>query len=146
MSEDDIIAQYQLTTPAAKVPSRKRASDAGFDLSSVEDIVISPGNIVSIDTGIKVAVPQGWYYTIEGRSSLFKAGIFPCRGIIDAGYTGNVIVSLCNHSKKPYHITAGDRIAQMIFHKQYNVSFIEVDEFSDEYSMRGEAGFGSSGK
>ena len=99
-----------------------------------------------IRTGIKIAAPPGFYYTIEGRSSLWMKGIFPNRGIIDATYCGEVIVSLVNVTDKEFYINMSDRIAQLILHRQYDANFNLVEKFSPIYDQRGEDGFGSSGK
>jgi dUTP pyrophosphatase len=130
----------------AKLPFRKRTTDAGWDLYSVEDAVIKPHLSESVHTGICISAPEGYYYTIEGRSSMFMQGITPNRGIIDATYCGEVIVSLVNISDEEYRVTVGDRIAQIILHKCHDSSFVVVDEFSPSYNKRGTAGFGSSGK
>ena len=77
---------------------------------------------------------------------MFMRGITPNRGIIDATYCGEVIVSLVNISDEEYKVAVGDRIAQIILHKCYDAEFFVVDEFSPSYNKRGTAGFGSSGK
>jgi len=138
--------ETKLIHPDAKLPFRKRTTDAGWDLYSVEDVVIKPQMTKNIHTGICISAPEGYYYTIEGRSSMFMEGITPNRGIIDATYCGEVIVSLVNKSDEKYKITLGDRIAQIILHKCYDAMFSTVSEFSSDYNKRGTAGFGSSGK
>lgn len=130
----------------AKIPHKKRTSDVGYDMYSVEDKILSPGAVEGIHTGIKLAVPEGWYYTIEGRSSLFLKGITPFRGIIDATYCGEVVIYLMNASPTPYMINSADRIAQIILHKQYCLDITEVVKFGPDYDQRGEKSFGSSGR
>lgn len=137
--------EVQLINDKAKVPYRKRSTDAGFDLFSIENVEIFPGKAEIIRTGINIACPPGFYYTIEGRSSLWKQGIFPNRGIIDATYTGEVVVSLVNVSGSVFVVEEGHRIAQIILHKQYDALFHIVEEFSPVYNQRGTDGFGSSG-
>lgn len=129
-----------------RIPSRTRDTDAGYDLYSVEDKTIPAGRATLVHTGIRIAAPPGFYYTIEGRSSLWLIGVAPDRGIVDAGYTGEVVVSLVNNSEKPYEVKAGERIAQLILHRQYHAEFVEVAAFSPAYSTRGTKGFGSTGK
>jgi len=144
--ESFVKLETKLIHPDAKLPFRKRTTDAGWDLYSVEDAVIEPQMTENIHTGICISAPEGYYYTIEGRSSMFMEGITPNRGIIDATYCGEVIVSLVNKSDEKYKITLGDRIAQIILHKSYDAMFFTVSEFSPDYNKRGTAGFGSSGK
>jgi dUTP pyrophosphatase len=138
--------EHQLIHPDAKTPSRTRDTDAGHDLYSIEHAVIKPGTTMSIRTGIVMVVPRGFYMTVEGRSSLFKHGIIPARGIIDATYTGEMIVSLTNQSYEDYEIRVGDRIAQLITHRCYDLDIAVVEEISPEYNIRGMFGFGSSGR
>jgi dUTP pyrophosphatase len=128
------------------MPFRKRVTDAGYDIYAAEEAVLQPGRATIVRTGIIIAAPPGFYYTIEGRSSLWMQGIFPNRGIIDATYTGQVVVSMVNVTDKPFKVNLHDRIAQIILHRQYDANFVLVDEFSKTYNQRGEDGFGSSGK
>lgn len=129
-----------------RMPFRKRVTDAGYDIYAAEQAVLQPGRATMVRTGIIIAAPPGFYYTIEGRSSLWMQGIFPNRGIIDATYTGQVVVSLVNMTGEPFKIGLHERIAQIILHRQYDANFVLVDEFSPDYNQRGEDGFGSSGK
>lgn len=133
-------------SPNAKIPYRKRETDAGYDLYSIEEIDLLPGKATMVRTGISISAPPGYYYTIEGRSSLWIQGIFPNRGIIDATFCGEIVVSLVNVASDIYKVGVGDRIAQIILHEQIHASFVTVDSFSEEYNQRGNNGFGSSGK
>lgn len=134
------------TVLSPKLPFRSRHTDAGYDLHAAEDILLPTNRSTMVKTGIIIAAPPGFYYTIEGRSSLWMRGIFPNRGIIDATYCGQVIVSLVNMSGSDFEIKCHDRIAQMILHRQYDANFTQVAEFSPEYNQRGVNGFGSTGK
>lgn len=138
--------EYKLVDPEAKVPFRKRETDAGYDIYSIEDVTIKPHSTENIKTGIIVVCPQGYYIVVEGRSSMWVNGVAPFHGILDTGYTGPLFVRLMNISDVDYHVKKHDRIAQIILHKAYSAVFVEVDEFSDGYNQRGEAGFGSSGR
>lgn len=138
--------EAQRIHPEAKLPYRGRNTDAGYDLYSVESKIIPVKDSAIIKTGIKISCPPGFYYTIAGRSSLWTKKIFPNGGIIDATYTGEVWVSLVNVSNTPFEINKGDRIAQLLIHRQYDAHFVEVEKFSPAYDQRGENGFGSSGK
>lgn len=138
--------QVRLVHPNAKLPCRAKVTDAGYDIYSIEDAEIRPLTYKEIDTGIQLACPIGWYYTIDGRSSLHRAGIVASRGIIDATYTGTIFVQLYNKNNCTYHIKSGDRIAQFTVHKVIDAYFEVVEDFSDEYNMRGSAGFGSTGR
>lgn len=138
--------EISLRHRGATPPNRIRDTDAGFDVYSMEDVKIGPGDIVNINTHMAVVAPRGYYFTVEGRSSLYKVGVVPFRGIIDGGYTGDMVVSLMNVSKEPYYILRGDRIAQLVLHKLERAKLVLVDEISPEYNIRGTSGFGSSGR
>lgn len=149
MTEHDVETvrlEIKFLTANAQLPYRKLTTDAGYDLYSIEDVELPPGRSTLVHTGVQIAAPPGYYYTIEGRSSLWMIGIEPSRGIIDATYTGEVVVSLINTSDSPYTVKSGDRIAQIILHKQIHAEFDIVSEFSPWYNQRGNNGFGSTGK
>lgn len=141
----NIRLECKLDHKDARLPFRKRITDAGYDIFSISNVVINPGSTETIETGIRMAPPPGWYVTIEGRSSLYKAGIVPRRGVIDATYTGPILVMLYNSSNKPFEIKSGDRIAQAIIYKINHGDFVIVGNFSPEYNQRGDLGWGSSG-
>lgn len=138
--------QVRLVHPQAKLPFKARETDAGYDIYSVEDVEIRPLTYREVDTGIQLACPIGWYYTIDGRSSLHRAGIVASRGIIDATYNGTIFVQLYNKNSSTYHIKSGDRIAQFTVHRVHEVYFETVTDFSDQYNIRGDMGFGSTGR
>lgn len=138
--------EFIKTHKDAAIPRRGRATDAGYDIMSVEDITIKPNIMTNVHTGIIVCAPPGYYFTIEGRSSLWMKGVMPFRGIIDATYQGQLMVAMTNGSDSPYVIHKGDRIAQIILHRVLNIDFNEVNEFTPVEEGRGKAGFGSSGK
>jgi dUTP pyrophosphatase len=138
--------ECKLLHPDARLPTRSRTTDAGYDLSSIEEAVVPPHDTVKIDTGIAVSAPAGYYYTIDGRSSLWMKRVIPFRGIIDGTYTGPLIVILSNHSDDEYKINKGDRIAQMVLHRINHCDVVQVNEFSPYYNQRGQNGFGSTGR
>ena len=129
-----------------KLPAKKHQEDAGYDVTSAESGVIKAGDCRNFHTGVRVAVPLGWYYEVKGRSGLGFDGIIPFNGILDSTYNGELRILLFNHSEKDYHVNKGDRIAQILFYEQVEMNPKEVEEFSPEYDKRGIAGFGSSGR
>ena len=144
--EDSVRLEVRLLSEHAKLPFRSRSTDAGYDLYSAETVVLVPKEITTVHTHIQIAAPPGFYYTIEGRSSLHRLGIFPNRAIIDATYTGEAFVQLFNTSNDAYIVKLGERVAQLVLHKQYHAEFDMVEEFSPWYNQRGMNGFGSTGK
>jgi dUTP pyrophosphatase len=138
--------EVMLRHPDAKMPTRNRYTDAGLDIFSTVDVNISPREIVNIDPGIAFVAPVGYYITVEGRSSMYASGVVPFRGNVDTGYVGNITVSLMNVGNKMYHISKGDRIAQLVVHKLISADMSNVVNISSEYDIRGTNGFGSSGR
>ena len=127
------------------MPTRSNPDDAGLDLYAVYGATIHPGESASFDTGVCLQLPKNTFGKIESRSGLnVKHGVVCCGGVIDAGYTGSIVVKLYNLSDTPYRINAGDRIAQLIIQPYVIVGLEETDELAK--SDRGAAGFGSSGK
>jgi len=130
----------------AKTPTRSHNADAGYDLYSAEDGDIKPleRKLFKIDTAI--AIPDGHYGRIADRSgNALKIGIHVLGGVVDAHYRGNVGVILFNTNKdSTVSISKGERIAQLIIEKCFNIEFEETKNL--EQSVRGSQGFGSSGK
>ena len=65
-------------------------------------------------------------------------------GTVDAGYRGEIMVTLLNTSKEDFPIAIGDRIAQLVFQKVEHATFVPVTTLPE--STRGDTGFGSSGR
>lgn len=120
--------------------------DIGADLYSVENITIPANGSAVVDVGLKLGfITPGYYFIISPRSGLgFKYGIQPHLGRIDNQYRGLLGVKLFNFSTSDYHVTEGDRVAQIEFHKLIQPKFSWIENAED--SVRGEKGFGSSGK
>ncbi|MBI5400981.1 MAG: dUTP diphosphatase [Candidatus Yonathbacteria bacterium] len=128
-----------------KIPTRAHAGDAGFDLCSVDEVVIPAGGRVLVGTGLAMEIPDGYVGLVWDKSGLSNNhGLKTLGGVIDAGYRGEVKVGLINLGVEDYHIEAGHKIAQMLIQKVEHAEIKEVAELSD--AMRGENGFGSTGK
>lgn len=109
--------------------------------------MIQPLERKTISTGLRLEIPEGYYGRVAPRSGLAaKNGIDVLAGVVDSGYRGEVNVVLHNTDKSnTFFVQPGDRIAQIIIERHYNMEFVEVvDELSD--TSRGDGGFGSSGK
>jgi dUTP pyrophosphatase len=120
--------------------------DAGMDLRSVAQIVLSPGVPAAVPTGLTIEVPSGYEAQVRPRSGLaLKHAITVPNspGTIDPGYRGEVKVILLNLGKTDYTIQPGDRIAQIVIARYEGVVW---DESELNESARGEGGFGSSGR
>ncbi len=142
---------YKYDEGTKKFPlERSSKGSSGIDLHSQRSYRIDAGEIVLVSTGLRVSIPYGYEIQVRPRSGLaLKHGITVLNtpGTVDSDYRGEVGVILVNHSKKPFYITPGDRIAQMIVSKVCMEESIVFEETKDlEKTERGEGGFGSSGK
>ena len=133
--------------PDAVVPSRAHADDAGVDLSSIEDVVLAPGQRALVGTGIAIALPEATVGLVHPRSGLaFKKGlsIVNAPGTIDAGYRGEVKICLINlDPDNDIEIAKGDRLAHLVVQKVELSPMVEVDELDE--TERGAGGHGSTG-
>ena len=141
---NDVILRFKRVHQNAKLPTKNNASDTGYDVSAVENKVIPARSSAVVDIGLDFAyITPDYWVKVEGRSGLgFKHGISPHPGIIDNGYRGNAGIKLYNNTDNDYIIQDGDRIAQFVVYKNYNVS---IEEGEVETTIRGDKGFGSSG-
>ncbi len=130
--------------PDAKIPLLGTEHAAGFDFYSIEDCELNPGETKAIHSGITMEIPEGKAVFLWDRSGMGFKGIHRFAGLIDSDYRGEFNIILCNHTKEPYHIKKGDRIAQGVIQDYYTPEFEEVDELED--SKRGEAWNSSTGR
>ena len=139
------VLKFEKCHADAKLPTKNHESDTGYDVYSVEDVVIPAKSSTVVPVGLKFAdIPEGYWIKVESRSGLgFKHSIFAHPGIIDNGYRGDAGVKLYNLTDTDYSINAGDRIAQFAVYMNIpmHIEFGKVEE-----SVRGDKGFGSSGK
>jgi len=137
----------RLLHPQARLPQRAHPGDAGADLHSVEEVIIPPGERRDVGTGLALAIPEGYAGFVQPRSGLaFKHGIMVVNspGLIDAGYRGEVRVSLYNSGREPFAVAVGERIAQLVIQRVEEPAFVAAEELPE--TVRGEGGFGSSGR
>jgi dUTP pyrophosphatase len=130
-------------------PTRAHAGDAGYDLRSVEEIMLPPGGRALVRTGISLAIPRGYAGLVLPRSGLaMRHGVAPVNtpGLIDSGYRGEIMVPLINHDPRgTFSVERGMRIAQLVLVRAEEVVFAEVEMLEAGTDGRGEGGFGSSG-
>lgn len=131
----------------AVLPSKSHEDDAGFDLFSIEEVVIKPKEFKIIKTGIGLELPIGTEAQIRSRSGLaLEKGIAVLNspGTVDAGYRGEVGVILINHGNEVFHVENHMKIAQMVIQELPTIELIQT-ELELGPSDRGESGFGSTG-
>lgn len=132
------------------VPERKHRYDAGFDLISAADCVITSNEVAKVPLGIKIQLPEEddyiWEAQIRPRSGFAAKGltIINSPGTIDSGYTGQ-LMALCimQLPGAEMKINRGERICQLVITRIPKTRFIEVEELDS--TDRGDGGFGSTG-
>lgn len=145
-----IVLKIKRTDDALDLPLPKYMSSgaAGMDLYAKvkEDVIIKPGEIKLIETGIMIQLPEGYEAQIRPRSGLaLKNGITMLNspGTIDSDYRGEIKLIIINLGKSDFIVKRGLRIAQMIINKVELPEILEVSKLDD--TKRGENGFGHTG-
>ncbi|MEI6022724.1 MAG: dUTP diphosphatase [bacterium] len=129
----------------AKMPTKGHPGDAGIDFYTLEEVVFLPGQQLRVCTGIALEIPRGYVGLVWDKSSIsFNNNLKTVGGVIDAGFRGEFIIGMINMSSETRTIAKGQKIAQMIIQKFEDCDLVEVAELSD--TVRGEGGFGSTGK
>lgn len=132
----------------AVLPTRAHDGDAGLDLYACEAAHIGPGERWSVGTGVAVEIPDGHAGLVLPRSGLAKKhgiSLVNAPGLIDAGYRGELRVLLLNTDPADtFRVQPGDRIAQLVIAPIVLADPVETTALAD--SIRGDGGFGSSGR
>lgn len=131
------------------LPEYKTAGASGMDLSAAidEPIVLKPLERCLVPTGLKIELEHGYEAQVRPRSGLsIKHGItlINCVGTIDEDYRGELCIPVVNISNEEYAIQPDERIAQMVIAKYEQAKIEVVTELTE--TVRGEGGFGSTGK
>jgi len=132
------------TNRDAKLPSRGHRGDAGLDLFSCQEYELGPFESKAVQTGIKVAIPEGYAGLIWDKSGISLQSIHRLAGVIDSGYRGEVKVVLINLGKETFKIEKGMKIAQLLIQPVAATDVVEVSRLDE--TARGQKGFGSTGK
>ena len=135
--------------PSVQLPSYKTSGASGMDLMAFieEPIKLKPGKSCLVPTGLSVAFPKEYEIQIRPRSGLAaknNIGVLNTPGTIDSDYRGELKIILFNHGSENFVIKKNDRVAQMILTPVIKMELKETDELPE--TIRGEGGFGSTGK
>ena len=135
--------------PSVQLPSYKTNGASGMDLMAFieKPINLEPGKSCLVPTGLSVAFPQEYEIQIRPRSGLAaknNISVLNTPGTIDSDYRGEIKIILFNHSNDNFIIKNNDRIAQMVLTPIIKMELEETNELPE--SIRGEGGFGSTGK
>ena len=135
--------------PNVKLPEYKSDGASGMDLLAFikETINIKPKTSSLIPTGLSVAFSKNYEIQIRPRSGLAakkNISVLNTPGTIDSDYRGEIKIIIYNHGNTDFVINNGDRIAQMILSPVLKIKFEETNDLPE--TIRGEGGFGSTGK
>lgn len=146
MSQD---IEIEMINPDAIFPSYNYPSDSGFDLYSVEEIILEPFGRAAVPTGLKFNFNEGYEIQVRTKSGLaVNQGLMVLNspGTVDQGYTGEIKVPVFNANPTKFTITKGMKVAQAVLCPVKNgkfVNLISVDKIGEK--DRGNNGFGSTG-
>ena len=134
---------------SVKLPAYKTNGASGMDLMAFIDtsITLKPQKSCLVPTGISVAFPSDFEIQIRPRSGLaakHNISVLNTPGTIDSDYRGEIKIILYNHGESDFLINNKDRIAQMILVPVIKMNLEETDNLPE--TVRGEGGFGSTGK
>lgn len=138
--------QIKLLTNEALVPKKQHELDIGYDLASVENTTLLSKQVTLVRTGLTISLPAGVAGFVLPRSGLatkHQVTLINSPGLIDPGYTGEILIPLINHSDVNYNISKQERVAQLVLVNSDNVKFDVVDELN--VTERSSDGFGSTG-
>ncbi len=135
--------------PEVQLPAYKTEGASGMDLMALlnEPINLKPNSSCLVPTGLAVAFSNDFEIQIRPRSGLAaknSISVLNTPGTIDSDYRGEIKVILFNHGKRDFLINNKDRIAQMILTPVIKMDLEEADDLPE--TIRGEGGFGSTGK
>jgi dUTP pyrophosphatase len=130
------------------LPGYESEGSSGMDIRACvkEPVILQPGEIKLIPTGLAVAIPLGYEAQMRPRSGLalkHGIGLVNSPGTVDSDYRGEIGIVMINWGENPFTIRRGDRIAQMVVTKVCRAGIVEVEGLDD--TQRGEGGFGHSG-
>ena len=129
--------------PGARKPERAHPFDAGMDIFAKERVVIKPWHHASVDSGVRIQIPEGYVGLFTSKSGLAKIFGITCHGTIDSHYTGTIKPELFNHSFRKKVFNPGDKLTQLVIFPCELPTLNIVEKLPE--TDRGENGFGSSG-
>ena len=135
--------------PTVELPAYKTEGASGMDLMALlkEPITLKPNSSCLVPTGLAVAFSSDFEIQIRPRSGLAaknNISVLNTPGTIDSDYRGEIKVIIYNHGNYDFTINNGDRIAQMILAPVVKMELEETSNLPE--TIRGEGGFGSTGK
>jgi dUTP pyrophosphatase len=128
----------------AYMPERAHATDAGADIRTPEGFVLPAHGSAIVHTGVHIETPPTHATMIKSKSGLNVNHDITSEGVVDEGFSGEIIVKLYNHGPNPHIFERGDKITQIVIVKVMYAHFEEADEILA--GERGSNGYGSTGR
>ena len=148
LSTDSILMATKTISPDDALYSETLGRDRDFEKDPDRILRLSPGDRKLIGTGIRLAIPDGYWVKFHERSGLANKGIHVLGGVIDSGYTGELKVIVYNSGRDKYEHDCNKAITQFTVEKvtKSHIELISVDDMEFEASKRERQskGFGSS--
>ena len=136
----DILLEDGIKMPTKAHPD----TDAGFDLYTPYEFTVKAGDAAVVRTGVHMIIPQNYCGLIVSKSGLLTKHNLTTTGLVDADYTGEIMVNIQNHGHKDFHFHRGEKITQIMILPVPEVELNLVSTLPE--TERGVNGFGSSGK
>ena len=158
LERNEILVQLNRFSKDVSIPKKMYPNSAGYDLYANEIVKVFAGSRSLVLLDLRMVIPKGYFGRMSPRSGFaLNHGIIAFSGTVDSGYTGIIYALLFNFSANDFLVEKGNRIAQIIFQKCEEVSFVEVESVDivcktdfeqlrkEKTILRGVKGFGSSG-
>ena len=158
LERNEILVQLNRFSKDVSIPKKMYPNSAGYDLYANETVKVFAGSRSVVLLDLRMVIPESYFGPISLRSGFaLNHGIIAFSATVDSGYTGSIYVLLFNFSANDFLVKKGNRIAQIIFQKCEEVSFVEVESVDivsktdleqirkEKTISRGVKGFGSSG-
>jgi dUTP pyrophosphatase len=128
----------------AYMPLRAHDTDAGLDIRAMDRQIVCAKESAVFHTGVHIQLPPGTAGVLISKSGLNVNHDLTSTGLIDEGYTGEIVVKLYNNGGRDYTVNPGDKISQLVIVPVLHPTFNFVEDLDE--SDRGNNGFGSSGR
>lgn len=136
-----------LIDPDCFLPESAHEQDAGYDLKTPKGFTVPVNGSATIDTGVHMMIPNGYAGVLISKSGLNVKHGLTSTGLIDAGYTGSIVVKLYNNGIAPASFARGEKISQIVIIPIAKPALHQVATLEQlGSSERGTGGFGSTGK
>ena len=136
-----------LIDPGCFLPESAHDLDAGYDLRTPKAFTVLAKSSETIDTGVHMMIPPGYAGVLISKSGLNVKYGLTSTGLIDAGYTGSIVVKLYNNGYGPATFARGEKISQIVIIPIAKPALHQVATLEElGNSERGTGGFGSTGK